>query len=312
MQYKRLGKAGVKVSEFCLGCLTFGEQTDQAEATRIVQRALDAGVNFFDTADSYTQGRSEEILGKILRGQRDSVVIATKVCSRVGEGPNDRGLSRKHIMESAERSLRRLQTDYIDLYQAHNFDPETPLEETLRTFDDLIHQGKVRYIGCSNFTAWQLCKALWVSDRHNLAQYVSVQPRYSLISREIEAELLPFCQEEGIGVIVYNPLAAGFLTGKYRKDTPPPPGTRFAIRDFYRPRYWSDRNFAAVERLQALSDSSGKSLVQLSLAWVLANPAITSIIVGASSAGQLQESLTAVEVKLTDEERHACDQLLET
>jgi aryl-alcohol dehydrogenase-like predicted oxidoreductase len=311
MRYRRLGKAGVKVSEFCLGCLTFGEQADEAEATRIVHLALDAGVNFFDTSNSYAGGKSEEILGRILKGKRDSLVIATKVCSRVGNGPNDAGLSRKHIMNSVEQSLRRLQTDYIDLYQAHNFDPETSQEETLIAFDDLVRQGKVRYIGCSNFAAWQLCRALWVSDRHNVTSYISVQPRYSLISREIETELLPLCQAESVGVMVYNPLAGGFLTGKYRKDAPIPPGTRLAIRDFYRARYWSNRNFAALERLQALSDSSGKSLVQLSLAWVLGNPTITCIIVGASSVGQLRESLTAVDTGLTDGERETCDSLLE-
>jgi len=206
MQYRNMGRTGLKVSVMCLGTMVYGNQVSEAEAINIIERALSAGVNFLDTADVYIEGRSEEVVGKALKGKRHSVVLATKVANRTGPGANDTGLSRKHIMKGIEDSLRRLETDYIDLYYVHLPDYGTPIEETLRTLDDLVHQGKVRYIGCSNFRAWQLCKALWVSDLHNLARFDCIQPPYNLLTRDIEYELLPLCASEGVGVCVYNPL----------------------------------------------------------------------------------------------------------
>lgn len=311
MEYRRLGRTGLKVSHICMGCMTFGWQVDEGGSARLVGRALEAGVNFFDTANVYAEGRSEEFLGKAIKGKRDSLVIATKVRGRVGEGPNDSGLTRKHIMKAVEDSLRRLGTDYIDLYQVHSVDPETPIEETLRALDDLMHQGKVRYVGCSNFAAWQLGKALWVSDKHNLTRFDSVQPRYNLISRQIELELLPLCAEEGIGVIVYNPLAGGLLTGKYSKDVPPPEGTRFALRELYRSRYWHGSSFEAVERLRGIAEGSGRTMTQLALAWVLRNATVTSAIIGATSMTQLEENLAAADLELGDEAM-ALDSLLDS
>jgi len=244
MKYRRVGKSGIKVSSLCLGTVPFGHYVGEEEAGAIVDRCLDAGINFFDTANVYARGASEEVLGKTLQGRRHDVVIATKVQMRVGGGPNDFGLSRAHIMGQIEVSLSRLQTDYVDLYYAHWPDYQTPLEETLRALDDLVCQGKVRYIGCSNFPAWLLCKALWISDVRNLSSFICVQPRYNLIDRGIETEILPFCAEEGIGVIPYSPLAGGFLTGKYRRDEEPTSGTRFERRkEYLKPPYWHGANF---------------------------------------------------------------------
>jgi aryl-alcohol dehydrogenase-like predicted oxidoreductase len=227
MEYKRLGATGLKVSELCLGCMTFGREADEATASKILDKFIDAGGNFLDTANVYAAGASEEILGRILRERRSSLVVATKVRFNanifIGKpvGPNEIGLSRGHIMAEVERSLKRLQTDYIDLYQVHSWDFETPIEETMRALDDLVRQGKVRYLGCSNFTAWQLMKSLWVSDKHGLARFDCLQPQYSLISREVEREILPLCRSEGVGVIPWSPLGGGFLTGKYRAGQKP-------------------------------------------------------------------------------------------
>lgn len=317
MRYRRLGRTGLKVSEFCLGCMTFGGQADEETSLGIMEKCFEAGVNFFDTANVYTRGRSEEIVGRFLKGRRHQVVLATKVRAPTGTGPNDTGLSRAHLMQSVEQSLKRLQTDYIDLYQAHAPDPATPLEETLRAFDDLVRQGKVRYLGCSNFAAWQLCKALWVSDVRGLARFDSIQPRYNLLYRDIEQELLPLCKAEGVGVMVYNPIAGGFLTGKYSRENPPPEGTRFALAyrtsmgrpmgEIYRERYWLERNFEAVDRLQAIAQEHDQSLIHLAIAWVLANPTVTSAIVGANSVAQVTDSLGAVGLTLSEEEMRACD-----
>jgi len=279
----------------------------ETEAINIIEKALSAGVNFLDTADVYAEGRSEEIVGKALKGKRHSVVLATKVASRTGPGANDIGLSRKHIMKGIEDSLRRLETDYIDLYYVHSPDYDTHIEETLRTLDDLVHQGKVRYIGCSNFRAWQLCKALWVSDLHNLARFDCIQPPYNLLTRDIEYELLPLCASEGVGVCVYNPLAAGLLTGKHDPNKPPAEGTRFALAQGYYQRYWSDINFEAVASLGKIAREHSRSLPQFALAWILSNETITSAICGASSVKQLEENLGATEVRLSEEELAACD-----
>jgi len=312
MQYRNMARTGLKVSAMCLGTMTYGNQVSATEAINIIERAIHAGVNFLDTADAYAEGRSEEIVGKALKGKRHSVVLATKVANRTGPGPNDIGLSRKHIIRGIEDSLRRLETDYIDLYYVHRPDYDTPIEETLRTLDDLVHQGKVRYIACSNFRAWQLCKALWVSDLHNLVRFDCIQPPYNLLTRDIEYELLPLCASEGVGVCVYNPLAAGLLTGKYDPNKPPAEGTRFTLERMgpvYYERYWSATNFEAVARLKQITREHSRSLIQLAVAWTLSNETITSAICGATSVKQLEENLGATEVKLSQEELAACDEV---
>jgi aryl-alcohol dehydrogenase-like predicted oxidoreductase len=316
MQTRRMGRTGLKVSEICLGTMTFGHQCDERTSFAILDKATEHGVTFLDTADVYpvppgvdTAGLTETIVGRWLKGQRDQFVLATKCRIRVGRGPNDEGLSRKHIMKAVEDSLRRLQTDYIDLYQSHSPDPETPVDETLRAFDDLVRQGKVRYAGCSNYPAWQVALALGVSYRHDLARLDCVQPRYNLLYRDVEAELLPLCRDQGLGVIAYNPLAGGFLTGKYR-SLEPVPGTRFTLGktgDLYRERYWHQAQLEAVEQLRRFFEPRGKSLIQVAVAWVLAQPGITSAIVGASRPEQLDESLAAVNLKLDAEELEACN-----
>ncbi|MDD4876834.1 MAG: aldo/keto reductase [Dehalococcoidales bacterium] len=310
MQYKYLGKTGLKVSSLCLGTMTYGNQVNKEEATNIIARALEAGINFFDTADAYADGNSEEIVGKALKKERQSVILATKVASRTGSGVNDIGLSRQHIIKGIEDSLRRLATDYIDIYYVHWPDYNTPIEETLQTLNDLVHQGKIRYIGCSNFRAWQLCKALWVSDINKLTSFTCIQPPYNLLTRDIEYELLPLCVSEGIGVCVYNPLAAGLLTGKYDPDKPPTEGTRFNIEgmgSLYRERYWSNANFQAVSNLKEIARKYDRNLIQFALAWILSNDTITSAICGTTSLNQLEENLRATELKLSEEELIECD-----
>ncbi len=313
MKIHRMGRTGLKVTELCLGTMTFGHQCDEPTSFAILNRAAEAGVTFLDTADCYpvpptpeTNGRTEEIVGKWLHGKRDRFVLATKCRIRVGHGPNDEGLSRKHILKAVEDSLRRLKTDYIDLYQSHSFDPDTPAEETMRAFDDLVRSGKVRYVGCSNFAAWQLALNLGVSERLSLARYDCVQPRYNLLHRDIEAELLPLCRDQGVGVIAYNPLAGGFLSGKYRSLEAPPAGTRFTLGktgDLYRDRYWHQTMLEAVGRLRSFFEPRGRSLVTVAVAWVLAQPGVTSAILGASRAEQLDASLAAVDLTLDEEER---------
>src|SRR5947209_996139 len=280
MKIRRLGGTGLKVSEICLGTMTFGHQCDETTSFAILDRAAERGVTFLDTADAYpvpptpeTAGRTEEIVGRWLTGRRDAFILATKCRVRVGTGPNDEGLSRRHILRAVEDSLRRLQTDYLDLYQAHAPDPETPPDETLRAFDDLVRSGKVRYVGCSNYPAWQLALCLGLSERHGWARFDCVQPRYNLLFRDIEAELLPLCRDQGVGVIGYNPLAGGFLTGKYRSLDKPPEGTRFtlgATGDLYRERYWQQAQLEAVQHLSRFFQPRGKALVSVAVAWVLA------------------------------------------
>lgn len=312
MKYRRMGRTGLKVSEICLGTMIYGDQVEEARSLKIIRKALDSGVNFLDTADMYVEGKSEEIVGKALKGHRDSVVLATKVANRTGPGPNDVGLSRKHIMKAIEDSLRRLKTDYIDIYYVHLPDYETPIEESLHALDDLVHQGKVRYIACSNFRAWQLCKALWVSDIQNLARFDCIQPPYNLITRDIEYELLPLCVGEGVGVCVYNPLSGGLLTGKHDPKKSPEKGTRFDLKSIgkmYYERYWLEANFEAVNRLKTIARKFGQSLPQFALAWILNNETVTSVICGCSSLKQLEQNLGAVEVKLSGEELAACDEV---
>lgn len=317
MQSRRLGRTGLKVSEVCLGTMTFGHQCDEDTSFAIMNKAADAGVSFLDTADAYpvppspeTAGRTEEIVGRWLMGQRDRYVVATKCRIRVGTGPNDEGLSRRHILQAVDESLRRLQTDYIDLYQPHAPDPDTPLDETLRALDDLVRQGKVRYLGCSNYPAWQVALALGISARHGWSRFDCVQPRYNLLYRDIEAELLPLCRDQGLGVIAYNPLAGGFLTGKYQTLQAPPEGTRFTLGktgELYRERYWQQAQLEAVQELRRFFEPRGKSLTKAAVAWVLTQPGVTCAIVGASKLEQLDESLAATDVTLDAEERAACD-----
>ncbi|MDR5709768.1 MAG: aldo/keto reductase [Armatimonadota bacterium] len=302
MKYRRLGTTGLRVSAVGLGGNNFGRVCDAEQTARVVHAALDCGINFFDTADSYGGGQSEEFLGRALRGHREEVVIATKVGWELGPGPNERGASRVRILAGIERSLRRLQTDYVDLYQIHRWDPETPLEETLEALHDLVRQGKVRYIGCSNFAAWQLVWSLWLADRHGWARFATVQPEYSLLNRAVERELLPACATLGVGVIPYFPLAGGMLTGKYREEEQAPPGSRFARLEHMRNRFATPRNFAIVRRLEAWARERGYGLAQLAIAWLLHRPAVCTVIAGATRPEQVVENARAAEVQLTPEE----------
>jgi aryl-alcohol dehydrogenase-like predicted oxidoreductase len=297
--------------------MTFGYQCDEQASFKIMDTAAELGVNFIDTADVYpvpvsleSAGRTEEIIGNWLQGKRDDFVLATKCRMQMGPRPNDAGLSRKHILSAIDASLRRLQTDYVDLYQVHAPDPETPIDETLSALDSIVTSGKARYVGCSNFQAWQLAKALWTSDRLGLARFDSVQPRYNLLFREIEHDLFPLCLDQGVGVIVYNPLAGGFLTGKHRAGAPPAENTRFAVAGgLYMDRYWNDASFNVVERLREFFAARGKSLTHAAIAWVLKQPAVTSAIVGATSADQLRDSLQSVNVELDQQESDECDRI---
>jgi 1-deoxyxylulose-5-phosphate synthase len=298
--------------------MTFGLQCDEAASVAILDRAAEGGIDFLDTSDAYplggelaTQGVTEEILGRWLRGQRDRFIVATKCFFPTGPAPFDAGNSRKHILAAVEASLRRLQTDYIDLYQLHGYDPATPIDETLGALDDLVHQGKVRYLGCSNFLTYQLVRAVGRTETLRLARLDCVQPRYNLLFRQIEREMLPFCGEEGIGVIPYNPLAGGLLSGKHTRAQPPPEGTRFTLgnaAETYTDRYWHEREFGTVEVLGQLAKEAGVSLVTLSVAWVLANEAVTAPIIGASSPEQLGPSLAAAGFTLDDELKRQLDE----
>jgi 1-deoxyxylulose-5-phosphate synthase len=298
--------------------MTFGLQCDEPTSDAILDRAAEGGVDFLDSSDAYplggdlsTRGVTEEILGRWLRGRRDRFIVATKCFAPTGPAPFDGGNSRKHILSAVEASLRRLQTDYIDLYQLHGYDRTTPIDETLGTLDDLVHQGKVRYIGCSNFLTYQLVRAVGRTETLGLARLDSVQPRYNLLFREIEREMLPYCAEEGIGVIPYNPIAGGLLSGKHSRANPPPEGTRFTLGTagpMYQNRYWQDREFDTVDVLRGLADQAGVGLVTLSVAWVLANPAITAPIIGASRPEQLDASLAAVEFAIDAELKKQLDE----
>ena len=317
MEYRKLGRTGLKVSKFCMGTMTFGWTSDEKSAHEVFSAFAGAGGNFIDTADVYSRwapgnpgGVAETCIGNWLKGRsRDQFVIATKLRGKMGDGPNDEGLSRQHMLQAVEASLRRLQTDYIDLYQCHAPDDDTPIEETLRTMDDLVQQGKVRYIGCSNFRAWQVCKALWVSDKFSLARFDSVQPHYNLVHRaEFERELMPLCKAEGLGVIPYSPLGGGFLTGKYRAGQPAPQGSRGHGSERMK-RYSTDKNFSLIGKLDEMGKARGATISQMALGWLLANPVVTSPIIGANNVTQLNELLGAVELKLSDEEIQALDEM---
>lgn len=316
MEYRNLGKTGLKVSLLCMGTMQFGWSVEEADTLRILSRTFEAGINFIDTADVYSKwvegnpgGVAEEYVGRWMKQAkipRDRLAIATKVRGRMGEGPNAEGLSRVHIVHAVEESLRRLQTDYIDLYQVHWSDESSPIEETLRTMDDLVRRGKVRYIGASNYKAWELMQALWTSDKYNLTRYDALQPHFNLIKREeFERELRAVCETYGLGVIPYSPLEGGFLTGKYRRDAPLPDSRRADGRR----KYMTERNFVVLDKLDEIAASHQATVAQVALAWLLANPVITSPIISVTSLEQLEENLGALDLKLTEAEKQTLDEL---
>jgi len=316
MDYRHLGRTGLRVSPLCLGTMQFGWSLNEADSHHVLSAALDAGINFLDTADIYSKwvegnpgGVSETIIGTWMKKNnipRDRLVLATKVRGEMGSGPNQEGLSRIHIRHAVEGSLRRMQTDYIDLYQSHWTDENTPIEESMQAFDELVRQGKVRYVGASNYSAWEFMQALWVSDKHNWVRYESLQPHYNLINREeFERELRAVCRAYGIGVIPYSPLAGGFLTGKYRKNQPLPNSKRAEGRK----RSMTEKNFGLLFELEAIASRRKISIAQVALAWILADPIITSPIIGATSVAQLNENLGALNVRLTEEEKSTLDKL---
>ncbi len=308
MNYKQLGRTGLLVSELCFGTMTFGGkgfwsaigQLPQQAADNLVDRVLDAGINFIDTADVYSEGESEKILGKALGKRRKDVVLATKVFGRMGQGPNEVGLSRGHIMQAIEESLVRLGTDYIDLYQIHGFDALTPIEETLRALDDLVHAGKVRYIGCSNQAAWQLMKSIWVADKYNLHRFESLQAYYTIAGRDLEREIVPTLLDQKLGLMVWSPLAGGLLSGKYDRDGKGTSDGRRVNFDF--PPVDRERAFIVVDVMREIAQDKNVSVAQIALSWLLHQPVVTSVIIGANTPEQLADNLAAPEVKLSVEE----------
>jgi aryl-alcohol dehydrogenase-like predicted oxidoreductase len=320
MNYSALGRSGLQVSRLCLGTMTFGGQCDERSSRAILDTAVEAGISFLDTADVYpiggdssTTGLTEEIVGRWMRGRRDEVIIATKGFNPTGARPWDRGNSRKHLLSAIDDSLRRLQTDHVDLYQLHQDDRATPLDETLAALDHIVSSGRARYVGCSNFAAYRTALALGRSEAGGVVRFVSHQPRYNLISRGIERELLPLAAETGLGVIPYNPMAGGLLTGKHRRDAQPEEGTRFAIVGTggpqYRKRYWHDRSFDVVDSLRPVADAAGTSMATLAVAWVLAQPTVSSVIVGATRPEQLDDAVAAEMASLDDELLGQLDEL---
>ena len=308
MKHRRLAKTGIYVSELCLGAMTFGGigqfeaigALGQKEADTLVDRSLDAGVNFFDTANVYSVGRSEEMLGTALGARRPDVIVATKVRGRMGDGPNQIGLSRVHIMAECDASLRRLGTDYIDLYQIHGHDPDTDIQETLGALNDLVRAGKVRYIGCSNLTAWQLMKALAVSRQQGLAEFISTQSYYSIAGRELEREMIPLLDDQGLGLLPWSPLAGGFLSGKFTRDGEGDPDARRTTFDF--PPVDKNRAYDIIDVMREVATAHEVSVAQIALAWLLHQPAVTSVIIGAKRLKQLDDNLGSVDVALRDDE----------
>jgi aryl-alcohol dehydrogenase (NADP+) len=319
MKYTRLGRTGLQVSRLCLGTMTFGLQCDERTSVAIMDKAFASGVTFFDTADVYplggtaeTVGRTEAIVGRWLHGRRDRIILATKCFGRTGPNRWDQGNSRKHILDAVDASLRRLNTDYIDLYQLHGPDPETPIDETLRALEDVVRAGKVRYVGCSNFMAYQVARAIGRSEAMGVVRFDSVQPRYNLLFRESERELLPLCKEEGIGVIPYNPIAGGLLSGKHNREAGPEEGSRFTLgtaAERYQERYWHERMFETVEQLRPIANDAGMTLPEMAVSWVLANPAITAPIIGASRPEQLDDTVRAAETPMNAELKKTLDVL---
>ncbi|MEV0398876.1 aldo/keto reductase family protein [Actinoallomurus sp. NPDC050550] len=316
MEFRHLGRSGLKVSEISYGnWITHGSQVEEDAAKACVQAALEEGITTFDTADVYAGTRAEEVLGRALKGQRrESLEVFTKVYWPTGDGPNDRGLSRKHIFESIHGSLRRLQTDYVDLYQAHRFDHETPLEETLKTFDDLVRQGKVLYIGVSEWRAEEIARALKIADEMGFDRIVSNQPQYNMIWRVIESEVVPLCEKEGVGQIVWSPIAQGVLTGKYQPGAAPPAGSRATDEKSgaaFIQRWLNDEVLTRVQRIKPLAEEAGLSMAQLAIAWVLQNPNVSSAIIGASRPEQVRDNVKAAGVTLDAELLRRIDEILE-
>ncbi len=319
MDHIRLGRTGMKVSRLALGTMTFGLQCDRETSFAIMDTAWDAGIDFFDTADVYpvppsveTAGHTEEIVGEWIaaRGVRQRMVLATKCRARVGPGPNDQGLSRRHIIDAVQASLRRLRTDWIDLYQVHSWDPSTPLEETMDALDYLVRSGTVRYIGCSNYAAWQVARSLWISDLRRLARFESVQPRYNLLYRAVETELLPLCEDQELGVIPYNPLAGGLLTGKHTRLTPTE-GSRFAIHGLYRERYWHEAELDAVDRFRDFCQARDLGMAATALGWLLHQPRVTAPIIGATRPDHVSSAVQALDVTLGGPDLDELDRLWE-
>ncbi len=315
MEYRSLGRTGLKVSELCLGTMQFGWTADEATSLKILSAAFEAGINFIDTADVYSRwaegnpgGIAESIIGKWIKQSnipRQQLVLATKVRGKMGTGPNDEGLSRVHIMQAVEASLVRMSVDYIDLYQTHSYDDKTPIEETLGTLDDLVRQGKVRYIGCSNYPAWRLTEAIWTSRTQHLARFDSLQPHYNLVHRaEFERELADVCRAYGLGVIPYSPLAAGFLTDKYKHDGSEPESKRIGG---VKRRYFNDKSWSIHAAVESLASQKGKSVSQVALSWLLSDPLITSPIIGPRSLEQLEDNLGAAGLRLSAEENASLD-----
>jgi len=308
MNYRMLGRTGLYVSELCFGAMTFGGEgfwkvvgtQGQSEADKLVARSLDAGINFFDTADVYSNGVSEQMLGKALGARRKDVILATKVRGRTGPGINEVGLSRGHIMDSVHNSLRRLGTDYIDLYQIHGYDIVTPLDETLRALDDLVRQGKVRYLGASNLAAWQLMKSLGISEHRGLSRFESLQAYYSIAGRDLERELVPLMKDQQMGLMVWSPLAGGFLSGKFRRDSQGPEGARRAAFDF--PPVDKERAYNIIDAMDVIAKAHGVSVARVALAWLLHQPHVTTLIIGAKTSEQLEDNLAAPALKLTPEQ----------
>jgi 1-deoxyxylulose-5-phosphate synthase len=319
MDHTRLGRTGLQVSRLCLGTMTFGLQCDEETSFAILDAAAEGGITFLDTADVYplgggldTVGRTEEIVGRWLRGKRDDFVVATKCVGRMGRHPWQQGSSKKHVLDAIDESLRRLGTDYVDLYRLHGPDPSTPIDETLEALDMVVQSGKARYVGCSNYLAYQVARALGRSEALGQARFDSVQPRYNLLFRQIERELLPLCGEEGVGVIPYNPLAGGLLSGKHDRRGEPEEGGRFTLGragSMYQQRYWHDREFDTVEALRPVADAAGMTMATMAVAWVLANPVISAPIIGASRPEQLKDSLGALDVPLPDDIKQQLDDL---
>jgi len=315
VEYRNFGRTGLKVSLLGLGCggfggvgsepSLFGRGEDEATAFAIMDRALDLGINYLDTADSYGGGRSEEMIGGWLRsrGTRDQVVLSTKVFNRMGPGPNDRGLSRRHILRAVEDSLRRLQTDWLDLYVTHDVDPSTPLEETLKALDSLIHQGKVRYLAASNIEAWRLTRALWISDRHNIARYEGVQNEYNLLNRGLESEILPLAEDQGLAVTPFSPLSGGFLTGKYSLESDYPPASRMTLRPQPYENLLTATTFRAIDALRAEAGQWGVSMGALALAWVHSHPQVTAALIGPRSPDQFDLVQQALQLVLSAGDR---------
>jgi aryl-alcohol dehydrogenase-like predicted oxidoreductase len=315
MRYRLFGRTGLYVSELCFGAMTFGGKgfwevvgkTPQDEADRLVGVALDAGINFFDTADVYSEGESERILGKALGQRRRDVVLATKVRGRVGPGPNQLGLSRRHIHESIDASLKRLGTDWVDLYQIHGFDAATPLDETLRALDDVVRAGKVRYVGCSNLAAWQLAKANGLAAKHGWERFESLQAYYTIAGRDLERELVPLLKEEQMGLMVWSPLAGGLLSGKFSRDGQGPAGTRRASFDF--PPVNKERAFDCVDAMKKVGDAHGVSVAQVALAWLLSKSHVSTLIIGAKNEEQLKDNLAVTSLELAPQEIAALDKV---